>query len=200
MSITSLAEISDSCICKNCRNFIYEEKNEYKSNKKKDIFGIGNLLPATEDALDIFKILATLYLGGASIVELKKIKDGYKEETKCMGLVEKSVETKTIKLGPDQNDILMAGLGLHQSHAVIAPWGGGKSMLLQLELNRVIENHVKSKEPVNIFLVVYEMKATDLLKYYKEYVKRLEKIELIKITVMNLKEICEHYSVSLENR
>ena len=107
---------------------------------------------------------------------------------------------KLIKLGPDQNSIYMSGIGLHQSYALIAPWGGGKSMLLELELRRVVERHNESKEPVKIFLVVYEMKATNLLKYYQTLADDFKMKRNITIEVLTLREICKQYSVKYENR
>ena len=105
-----------------------------------------------------------------------------------------------IKLGPDQNNILMSGIEQNQGYALISPWGAGKSMLLESELRQVVETHMESEEPVNIYLVVYEQKATDLLQYYKNLVKHLKKTELIKIQVLNLKEICRTFSITQENR
>ena len=174
--------------------------------KKKKIFGINDLSTPTEDALNIFKTLSTLYVGGASIVELKTPKEGYFEEMKRMellkqGNVQGSAEMKKlIKLGPDQNNIFMSEIGLNESYAVIAPWGGGKSILLELKLSRVVKIYDGTKEPVKIFLVVYEMKATNLLKQYQTFVKYLERIEPIQIHVMNLKEICKQNLVQHENR
>ena len=113
---------------------------------------------------------------------------------------QKDAMLNMIKLGPDQNNIFMSGIGLNQGYSLIATWGGGKSMLLKMELKRLVENHKKSKEPVNIFLVVYETKATNLLLYYKNLVRHMEKIDDIKIHVMNLKDICDLYAVQHENK
>ena len=73
-------------------------------------------------------------------------------------------------------------------------------MLLELELRRIVEIHNKSKQPVNICIVVYEMKATDLSKHYLRFVMYLERIQLIQIQVMSLAEICKTNGVQYENR
>ena len=198
-------------ICNNCRNYIYLEIKEYSGSEEKQIFNISDFTKPTENTLEIFKTLATLYVGGASIIQLKTPIEGYFEEIRQMNIVsmtnmlaydsqDKNEKNKMIKLGPDQNKIFMSGIGLHQSYAVIAPWGGGKSMLLELELHRTVELHNISKEPVTIFLVVYEMKATNLLQHYQTLVADLKKKENIQIKVMNLREICKKYSLKHENR
>ena len=107
---------------------------------------------------------------------------------------------KMVKLGPDQNIIFMSKIGSLQGFVVIAPWGGGKSMLLELELHRTVALHNKTKELVQIFLVVYEMKATSLLKHYQSFVADLEMKNNVKVKVMNLEEICNEYSIRYENR
>ena len=73
-------------------------------------------------------------------------------------------------------------------------------MLLELELRRTVELHNESKEPVKVFLVVYEMKATDLLKHYQTLVWDFQRRGNIEIEVMNLKEICQLYSINYHNR
>ena len=109
-------------------------------------------------------------------------------------------ENKTIKLGPDQNNIYTSGIGLHQSYAVMAPWGGGKSMLLELELKRVVELYNETKEPVKIYIVVYEIKALDLVKYYQSLVCDFQKRGNVQIEVLNLKQICDKYDIEYKNR
>ena len=61
---------------------------------------------------------------------------------------------KLIMLGLDQNNIFMSGIAL---------WGGGKFVLLKLELSCIVELHNNCTEKVRIFLVVYENEATELL-------------------------------------
>ena len=73
-------------------------------------------------------------------------------------------------------------------------------MLLELELSRVIETYNQSKEPVKLFLVVYEMKAIELLKQYQQFVMDLQRRGNIEIEVLNIKEICNRYCVKWENR
>jgi len=210
VSVTSLDDVPEEDICKKCRKYIYEESKVYSPSEEREVFGNNDFIPPTEDCLEIFKTLSTLYVGGASIVELKAPKDGYFEEVKrmnlvCQGMKElisqegqcKDEMITMVKLGPEQNSIFMSKL---QSFTVIAPWGGGKTMLLELELRRTISDHNKSKEPVHIFLVVYEMKATSLLKHYQSVVDDLEKKNNIKVKVMNLADICNELSIQYENR
>ena len=68
-------------------------------------------------------------------------------------------------------------------------------MLLELELKRLVEKHMKTKEDVEIFLVVFEVKAMDLLKKYQNIVNDIEKTDRIKIKVMNLRDICTQFNV-----
>ena len=217
VSVTSLDGIPEEIICSKCRAYIFEEQKTYSAEKEKQVFGIHNLVSPTESSLEIFKTLATLYVGGGSIVELRNPKEGYTKEVKQMELVEKDMtkmfsnkddemcekfiaHNRIIQLGPDQNNIYTSGIGVHQSYAVIAPWGGGKSMLLELELRRVVDLYNESKKPVKILIVVYEMKATDLLKHYSTIVEDFLKRRNMEIDVMTLKEICNEHNISYENR
>ena len=172
-----------------------------------NLFGLSKVSHPTNSAFEIFKTLSTLYVGGGSIVDLKTPSEGFAEESKCMEQVNETMRkgnpqmseiSKRIKLGPDQTDIFLSRIGL--SYILIAPWGGGKSMLLELELKRLVETHMETKEDVEIFLVVYEIKAIELLKKYQEMVKDIERTERISINVMNLAKICEQFSIQYANR
>ena len=232
VSVTSLDDVTEEDICKKCRIYIYEDSKKYTYSEERKVFGNNDLIYPTENSLEVFKTISTLYVGGASIIELKTRNDGYCEENKRIDIVNKrmketildklldkeSQETKgmnvsldkniqdkceinkMIKLGPEQNSIFMSEIGLHQSYALIAPWGGGKSMLLELELERAVALHNKSKEPVKMFVVVYEMKASCLLQHYQSFVDDLEKKNNIEIKVMNLRQICGEFSVKYESR
>ena len=215
--ITSLQGISEEEICKNCRRFILEEEKLHTKEEEQVLLGVRDLCLPTPEAVDIFKTLATLYVGGGSIVEMKNSQEGYIKEVKRLKHVEEGMmkvfqntdesvykscvaENKTIKLGPDQNNIYSSGIGLHQSYAVMAPWGGGKSMLLELELKRVVELYNETKEPVKIYIVVYEIKALDLVKHYQSLVCDFQKRGNVQIEVLNLKQICDKYDIEYKNR
>jgi len=217
ISITSLDEVLEQDICNTCRSYIHESEKTYNKTDIEKIFGIADVVKPSEEMLEIMKTLATLYVGGGSIVELKNSEDGYNEENKRLKHVEENMRqlftnqnsdisekyvahNKIIQLGPDQNNIYMSGIGLNQSYALISPWGGGKSLLLELELRRVVEFYNETKETVKIYLVVYEMKATDLFKHYENLVCDLNRRGNVLIEVMNLKQICDLNSVKYKNR
>ena len=204
VSITSLENITKEEVCDKCRDFIYEEKAKDKVYSKEQIFGVHDLTSPSETTLKIFKILATLYIGGASIIE----NECYHKESKQMNMIEDGMKNvlakeekggnekyiahnKLIMLGPDQNNIFMSGIGLHNSYTVVAPWGGGKSVLLKLELSRIVELHNNYTEKVKIFLVVYENKATELLEKYEVVANDLKK----KGHIENLRDICKLFSL-----
>ena len=208
VSITSLEGIPEDSICLQCRNHIFETSKEYSDSEEKQLLGIDDLTPHTDATIAIFQTIATLYIGSASIVELKTFEEGYKKESKRMDHINENmkkllsckmpVESKMIRLGPEQNSIFLSRFG--QSYAVIAPWGGGKSTLLELELQGSIDKYNETKEPVNVFLVVYEMKATRLLKHYQTFVADLAVKKNINIEVMNLKEICNLVDIKYETK
>jgi len=86
------------------------------------------------------------------------------------------------------------------SYAVIAPWGGGKSTLLELELHRAVELYNLTKEQVDMYVVVYETKATKLLKHYQNLVDDFALKKNIRIEVMNLKDMCKMVDMQHESR
>ena len=72
--------------------------------------------------------------------------------------------------------------------------------MLELELHRAVELYNECQEPVKMFLVVYDIKATNFLQYYQSLVDDMEVKKNIQIGVKNLKKICELYSVQYEIR
>ena len=73
------------------RKHIFETSKVYTASKEKQLLGIEELAPHTDATIAIFQTIAAVYIGGASIVELKTLEEGYKKENKRMDHINKNM-------------------------------------------------------------------------------------------------------------
>lgn len=200
--------------CKGCEaKFI---TNAMLQNKKDLVKFLGfskeNEKPS-EKTLQLFKKVAALYTGVSSLVEFKFPADGYAQEKKKLWSVENKMKLlfregdirgtnrcmylnqKTVKLGVTKNSIYQSGIGLYSSYCLCGPYGSGKTSLLQLECERIVQDLNQTGEDSYLYLVVWEPKATNLLEHFKQFLAKLQPNENITIKVMNKHDICSRADV-----
>ena len=100
-----------------------------------------------------------------------------------------------IKLSPSQNNLYNSGIGLKGGYCMIGGHGTGKSMMIQLEVSRASQLHTEEGTKAEIFVVVWEMKAKELLESYKQFVKLLHNSKDIEVKVLNKEELCQKTKV-----
>ena len=107
VSVTSLNDnISEEDICLRCRKYIYEETKDYATNQT-EVFGMSDQTPPTQTSLEIFRTLATLYVGGGSIIELRHPKEGYLRENKHFEQVERGMKEVFAHTGEETSEKLI---------------------------------------------------------------------------------------------
>ena len=78
--------------------------------------------------------------------------------------------------------------------------GTGKSMMIELEVSRIAQLHTDADTRAKIFIVVWEMKAKELLEYYKEFEKDIKCDRKVEICVLTKEEICNQTGVQLSGK
>merc|ERR1711952_247924 len=91
--------------------------------------------------------------------------------TKSLKNVKKRVSSqwisrnKNVKLSPAQNNLYRSGIGLKDGYCMIGGHGTGKTMMIQLEASRAARRHTDDNTNALIIMVVWEMKAKELLDW-----------------------------------
>ena len=104
--------------------------------------------------------------------------------------------SRNLKLGPEQFNVYRSKQGLQNGYALIGAHGSGKTILLKLETQRVIEKHAQQQTEATIYLAIWERKAEDLIAAYKDFERHLICPRTITIKVVTKEELCQLTSVS----
>ena len=107
---------------------------------------------------------------------------------------------KNIQLSKTQNNLYRSGIGLKSGYCMIGGHGTGKTMMIQLEASRAARHHMDAKTDALIIMVVWEMKATELLESYKSFERDIDRSGRVKLEVMNKEELCRFTNVAYQGR
>ena len=107
---------------------------------------------------------------------------------------------KNIKLSPNQSNLYNSKIGLKGGYCMIGGHGTGKSMMIQLEMSRSALLHKSNGTKAKIFVVVWEMKAKELLESYKSFAQNIDHSEDVKLEFLNKEALCQKTQVDFEGR
>ena len=107
---------------------------------------------------------------------------------------------KNVKLSPTQNNLYQSGIGLKSGYCMIGGHGTGKTMMIQLEASRAARHHTDAKTDALIIMVVWEMKAKELLESYKRFEADIDCSRKVELRVMNKEELCQYTGVAYQGR
>ena len=215
ITMSNLDDIPEEDICQSCRSkYVFEQEKSYQMTNLRELFNAEPPKKTTSsNATEVFKLLTAVYVGGGSLVELRHRSDQHREEKKHMEMVEKDMKkalndeqtkpnisnrwiSRNLKLGPEQFNVYRSKQGLQNGYALIGAHGSGKTILLKLETQRVIEKHVQQQTEATIYLAIWERKAEDLIAAYKDFERHLIRPGTITIKVVTKEELCQLTSVS----
>ena len=78
---------------------------------------------------------------------------------------------------------------------MIGGHGTGKTMMIQLEVSRAVRLHTEEGTKANIFVVVWEMKAKELLESYKRFAENLDHSAEVELKFFNKEALCHEMQV-----
>ena len=201
--------------------------NKYSAEELQNLFGQPEQTePLTSGAKDIFLLLSSIYAGGGSLVKLKSAKEKYERENTYLQeadqMMQKLMQADTttqpsrnaktalnpkwvsrnvnIKLSPAQNNLYNSGIGLRTGYCMIGGHGTGKSMMIQLEVTRAARLHTEEGTKATIYVVVWEMKAKELLESYKRFAETITHSTEVELRFMNKEALCNETQVEFEGR
>ena len=151
----------------------------------------------------LYKILVGIYGGLGSLVPLKTAKEGYKLERACLRSVKEQYKSDALSdayliLSLEQQDILRKRL---HSYCMIGPYGGGKSLILELEILRMVREWVNYKHCLLIYICTGSRNYRKLLDYYQDMAKDLTAKYLnVRFRVASIEELWyENCECSIES-
>ena len=83
---------------------------------------------------------------------------------------------------------------------MIGGHGTGKSMMIQLEVTRAARLHTEEGTKAAIYVVVWEMKAKELLESYKRFAETITHSTEVELRFMNKEALCNETQVEFEGR
>ena len=105
-----------------------------------------------------------------------------------------------LKLSPAQSNLYNSRIGLKTGYCMIGGHGTGKTMMIQLEVSRAARLHTDNGTKAQILVVVWEMKAKELLESYKRFVQDIDRSPEVELKVLNKEELCRENQVTFDGR
>lgn len=130
-----------------------------------------------EESLQLYLKLLSVFVGLGSMVKQKAIHEGYNKERNDLFKAANNMEDvfkdnqKIIMLGPEQISLQYQrfnALQMDNNVCLVGPYGSGKTVGLMLHFDRIVKSMQKSKDKIQIIIIVWEDKAQDLKQYYKK--------------------------------
>ena len=197
-----------------------EEGNKYNTEELKTLFGQpAEQEPGTAQAEDVFILLSSIYAGGGSLVKLKSAKKKYEQEYLYLNKVDQKMQkmfnaaddksaqeakwisrNMNLRLSPAQNNLYNSGIGLKTGYCMIGGHGTGKTMMIQLEVSRAARLHTEEKTKAQILVVVWEMKAKELLESYKRFAEDIVHSSEVELGFLNKEGLCQKAQVEFKGR
>merc|ERR1719458_434057 len=72
--------------------------------------------------------------------------------------------------------------------------------MIQLEVSRAAQLHTDDGRKAQILIVVWEMKAKELLESYKRFVQDVNHSQEVELKVLNKEELCQETQVAFKDR
>ena len=227
ITMSDLRNIPETEICADCRRtYVFEEDRGKEEGNKYNIEELQTLFrqpaqqePGTSQAEDLFILLSSIYAGGGSLVKLKSSKEKYEQESFYLNKVDQKMQkmfnaadvrsaeegkwisrNTNLKLSPAQSNLYNSGIGLKTGYCMIGGHGTGKTMMIQLEVSRTTRFHTDEGTKAQILVVVWEMKAKELLESYKRFAHSLKHSSEVELKFLNKEGLCQGTQVEFEGR